>query len=151
MEATLGEFSSMTLVKRTPAVVAGLDIQFHDAMFLAAHNVRLYRAWEGLRSQLYSFLHTRMTVRVDYQEVWVADHQKLLDLVRTRQRNESIKAISKHIDRAYRRLVDAIDEDATALRNVKPLDELGDGALARPGWSHNPDDLPSGHLEIDIV
>lgn len=111
MEAPLQEFGALTKKKRTPAMAAELDIRFHDALFLAAHNARLYRAWEGLRSQIYSFLHTRMALRQDYQDLWVPDHRNLLELVRHGQRAEGVKAISQHVDRAYRRLVSALAED----------------------------------------
>ena len=47
--------------------------------------------------------------------------------------------------------VDAIDQDFSALRNVKTLNELGDRTFPRSGWTDDPDDLSSGHIEINIV
>ena len=47
--------------------------------------------------------------------------------------------------------IDAIDQDAAALRHVEPLDELGKRAFARAGGTDNADDLAGRNIEADIV
>ncbi len=104
MDAVLDEFAKTPKNRRTPAFTASLDIKFHDAMFLAAHHERLYRSWEGLRSQIYSFLLTRMALRPDYQLSWEPDHRELLELVRTKS-PDAVQMISDHVEGAYRRML----------------------------------------------
>ena len=49
------------------------------------------------------------------------------------------------------REIDAVDQDAPALRHVESLDELGQGALAGARRADDADHLAGGHVEIDIV
>ena len=39
--------------------------------------------------------------------------------------------------RVHLREIDTIDEDAPAFRHIQPLNQLGNGALAGPGASHD--------------
>jgi DNA-binding GntR family transcriptional regulator len=48
------------------SAVAALDVEFHDAIFLATHHERLYRAWGGIRSQIFLYLVNRGALRVDF-------------------------------------------------------------------------------------
>ena len=61
-----------------------MDIDFHDAIFRAAKHPRLYRAWQGLRSQVMVFLLLRDALPADYLDSWRRDHQNLLDVIRAR-------------------------------------------------------------------
>jgi DNA-binding GntR family transcriptional regulator len=45
------------------SAVAALDVEFHDAIFLAAHHERLYWAWGGIRSQIFLYLVNRARCR----------------------------------------------------------------------------------------
>ena len=67
-------FQSTPRENITRRQVAGYDIDFHDALFRAAHHRRLYRAWEGLRSQVMVFLLLRDALPDDYLDSWHRDH-----------------------------------------------------------------------------
>jgi DNA-binding GntR family transcriptional regulator len=110
MEAVLDDFNRLAKSKRTPARVAELDIRFHDEMFASARNDRLYHAWEGLRSQIFAFLLTRMALRQDYNVSWEPDHRDLLELLRAGRMEEATVFVSRHVESAYDRVKSAIDE-----------------------------------------
>jgi DNA-binding GntR family transcriptional regulator len=105
LESILAEFSRASKAARTPAAAAEWDVRFHDAIYLAAHNEPLYRAWEGLRSQIHGFLTTRMVLRLDYHDTWVTDHANLLELLRQRKKVAGRKLIRTHVHGGYERIV----------------------------------------------
>lgn len=113
VEAVLQEFARASKAARTPAATAEWDIRFHDAIYLAAHNQPLYRAWEGLRSQIHCFLTTRMVVRPDYNDTWGADHALILPLLREGKKLEGSKLIRTHVQGGYQRILAELygDED----------------------------------------
>ncbi|MFC6083570.1 GntR family transcriptional regulator [Sphaerisporangium aureirubrum] len=110
MEDVLQDFLRTSPSARTPAAAADWDIRFHDAIYLAAHNAPLYRAWEGLRSQIHWVLMIRMTLRPDYNVDWETDHHHLLDLLRRRRKGDAQKMIRAHVQGGYERLVAALGE-----------------------------------------
>jgi DNA-binding GntR family transcriptional regulator len=85
------------------SAVAALDMQFHDAVFLAAHHERLYRAWLGLRSQIFLYLINRGALRPDYATTWRGDHEELLQVLLRRKRGPAMKFVEGHIEGSYRR------------------------------------------------
>jgi DNA-binding GntR family transcriptional regulator len=114
MEEILAEFNRASRAARTPAAVADWDIQFHDSVYLAAHNEPLYRAWEVLRSQIHCVLTTRMVLRQDYKDSWEPDHRHLVDLLRERKKADALKFIRHHITAAYERIVADLYRDTAA-------------------------------------
>jgi len=104
LDAILLMFRSSPRETMTRRRVAELDIDFHDALFRAAHHARLYKAWEGLRSQIFVFLLLRDGLPADFSTSWYADHAKLLALVRDRTKQAAIACIAEHIEGAYERL-----------------------------------------------
>jgi len=104
LEAILTLFSSIPRAAITRKTVAELDIDFHDAIFRAAKHQRLYRAWQGLRSQVMVFLLLRDALPDDYLDSWRRDHQNLLDVIRSRAAAKAAAAIEAHIGGAYERL-----------------------------------------------
>ncbi len=108
MEAILVLFRSIPRASITRKKVAELDIEFHDAMFRAAHHRRLYRAWEGLRSQVMVFLLLRDALPDDYLDSWHKDHNDLLVLLRARDVKGAAAAVETHIGGAYVRLQDML-------------------------------------------
>jgi DNA-binding GntR family transcriptional regulator len=105
LEAILLLFQSTPRENITRRHVAGYDIDFHDALFRAAHHRRLYRAWEGLRSQVMVFLLLRDALPDDYLDSWHKDHTNLLEVVRRRDPEAAKAAIDAHIGGAYGRLI----------------------------------------------
>lgn len=104
LEAILLLFQSIPRASMTRRRVAELDIDFHDALFRAAHHARLYRTWESLRSQIFVFLLLRDGLPSDYLTSWYRHHSQLLELVRAGDRPGAELAIEEHLDGAYARL-----------------------------------------------
>jgi DNA-binding GntR family transcriptional regulator len=114
LEAILLLFQTTPRENITRRKVAGYDIDFHDALFRAAHHRRLYRAWEGLRSQIMVFLLLRDALPEDYLDSWHRDHVNLLELVRRRDAEAARAAIDAHIGGAHRRLLAMLGDEAAA-------------------------------------
>ncbi len=93
----------------TRTSVANLDVEFHDAVFKAAHHHRLYSAWTALRSQIALFLLQRGALREDFSTTWRADHEEFLAALKSRKRSDAVKQVEGHIEGTYRRVV-AADE-----------------------------------------
>ncbi|MCU1489049.1 MAG: GntR family transcriptional regulator [Acidimicrobiaceae bacterium] len=89
------------------AAVAGLDVAFHDAVFHAAHHERLYRAWTGLRSQIFLYLVHRGALRADFATTWRADHEEFLAILKSRKRAQAVRAVEGHIEGTYQRVLQA--------------------------------------------
>jgi DNA-binding GntR family transcriptional regulator len=119
IEAVLKRFQAMPRTEVTRKVVAELDIDFHDAIFRAAGNWRLYRAWQTLRSQLMMFLMLRDALPEDYLESWHRDHLHLLEVIRSGDGAVAQTTIESHIGQAKARLLALLEEG----RNVVPNPE----------------------------
>ena len=104
LEAILTLFRSIPRADITRKKVAELDFDFHDAIFRAARHQRLYRAWQGLRSQVMVFLLLRDALPDDYLDSWHRDHQNLLDVIRAGDAAKAVAASEDHIGGAYARL-----------------------------------------------
>ena len=107
--AVLERFDSLPSPK-TRSAVAALDVDFHDAIFLAAHHERLYRAWRGLRSQIFLCLVNRGALRPDFDTTWRGDHEELLQVLRSRKRRPAMKFVQEHIHGSYQRALAANDQ-----------------------------------------
>jgi DNA-binding GntR family transcriptional regulator len=105
LDAILLLFQSTPRVNITRKKVAEFDIDFHDAIFRAAHHNRLYRTWESLRSQVMVFLLLRDALPDDYLDSWYRDHAKLVEAVRSRDVERATATIEEHIGSAYKRLL----------------------------------------------
>ena len=105
IEAVLQRFRAIPRDQMTRQLVAELDIDFHDAVFRAAGNRRLYRAWETLRSQLMMFLMLRDALPPDYLDSWHGDHVHLLEVIRSGDPDAARAAIETHIGLARERLL----------------------------------------------
>lgn len=104
LEAILVLFRSIPRTEITRKRVAEMDMEFHDALFRAAHHQRLYRTWQTLRSQVMVFLLLRDALPDDYLDSWHRDHQLILDLLRARDVAGAMAASEQHIGGAYERL-----------------------------------------------
>lgn len=104
LDAILMLFQTVPRASMTRRRVAELDIDFHDALFRAAHHGRLYRAWEALRSQIFVFLLLRDGLPNDYLLSWYRDHARLLQLIKDRDKDAAAACIEQHIGGAYERL-----------------------------------------------
>jgi DNA-binding GntR family transcriptional regulator len=117
LDAILLLFQSIPRATMTRRRVAELDIDFHDALFRAAHHGRLYRAWEALRSQIFVFLLLRDGLPEDYLTSWYQAHARLLEIVRGHDASAAIACIEEHVEAAYGRLKEhLLDTEAAAAR-----------------------------------
>jgi len=106
LEAVLEGFDKLAAPPARSAVAA-LDVDFHDAIFLAAHHDRLYRAWLGLRSQIFLYLTNRGALRQDYATTWRGDHEELLSILRRRKCPPALRFVEAHIEGSYQRALQA--------------------------------------------
>lgn len=82
--------------------MAGLDVQFHDAVFAAAGHRRVESAWRAIRGQIYLYLVTRVGDRRDEYLADVAtEHDGLLDALRGGDVQHALDLFHEH----HRRLV----------------------------------------------
>jgi len=93
----------------TDEALARLDIEFHDAVYRAAHHERLYAAWTTIRSQVALALLRRRVVNRDYPGLVVDEHAALAALIVDRDPDEAQVQIAAHIEGAYSRLLAAYD------------------------------------------
>ncbi|MCU1490274.1 MAG: GntR family transcriptional regulator [Acidimicrobiaceae bacterium] len=84
--------------------VANLDLDFHDAVFRAAHHNRLYAAWEGLRSQIFLFLMSGGDLTADFEVSWRRDHEIFLEALRRRELPALLEVVEGHVESTYRRV-----------------------------------------------
>ena len=93
----------------TDEALARLDIEFHDAVYRAAHHERLYAAWTTIRSQVALALLRRRVVNRDYPGLVADEHAALAALIVDRDADEAQVQIAAHIEAAYSRLLAAYD------------------------------------------
>lgn len=84
--------------------MAGLDLEFHDAVFTAAGHRRVESAWRAIRGQIYLYLVTRVGERrEEYLDDVAAEHARLLDALRGADVQHALDLFHEH----HRRLVGA--------------------------------------------
>jgi DNA-binding GntR family transcriptional regulator len=93
----------------TDQALARLDIEFHDAVYRAAHHERLYAAWTTIRSQAALALLRRRVANADYPELVVDEHTALAAMIADRNSGDAEVQIVAHIEGAYSRLLAAYD------------------------------------------
>ena len=77
--------------------MAGLDVEFHDAVFVAAGHRRLESAWRAIRGQIYLYLVTRAgDRREEYLDDVAAEHQRLLDALRGTDAEHALELFRAH-------------------------------------------------------
>lgn len=73
------------------------DLDFHDAVYAAAGHRRLREAWQAIRSQVHLFLLTRIGVDTDgYLAGIPAEHRRLADALRARDREAALELFAAH-------------------------------------------------------
>lgn len=107
IERALGDFIKILEGHPTEQDAAHLDVQFHDAFYLAAHHQRLYRAWSSIRLQVYRFLLTRNLANSDWRDNMARGHTDILDVIRSRNEKAAVDVVVDHIQFAYRRILES--------------------------------------------
>ena len=111
MDGVLDAFRAAFASGPTEAVIAELDVRFHDLIYRAAHHQRLYDCWANLRAQIYIFLLSRNVANPDFRVVTVQSHQELLDILRARDEARALQAIEDHLLGAYERVIQSYSEE----------------------------------------
>jgi DNA-binding GntR family transcriptional regulator len=114
LEDSLAELQVAMRRKITEQAAARLDVNFHDAIFRAAHHDRLYKSWSNIRMQVYWFLLSRNVAGPDWRENMAQSHARLLDLIRAGDEKEAVDAIGDHIRNAYTRIWSALSDTGEA-------------------------------------
>jgi DNA-binding FadR family transcriptional regulator len=108
MDEVLTRYSKLTDKQRTPKEVSKIDLEFHSALFAAAHHERLFKAWEALRSQIHAFLVYTWSledkVNKEFLPRWHPDHQELLEIIRAKQTTKAKAVIHEHVARGAKRV-----------------------------------------------
>ncbi|MFM8503410.1 MAG: GntR family transcriptional regulator [Actinomycetota bacterium] len=108
LEGVIKEFRNLGEKQRNSKNVSRLDLEFHSAIFNAAHHDRLYRAWEILRSQIHSFLIYTWTrddvTNKSLMNSWDKDHQIFVDIIKKRDIEKGLKEIKAHVERGLTRV-----------------------------------------------
>jgi DNA-binding GntR family transcriptional regulator len=78
------------------------DLDFHDAVYAAAGHRRLGEAWQAIRSQVHLFLLTRIGVESEgYLAAIPAEHARLADALRARDRETALELFAAHRRHAF--------------------------------------------------
>ncbi len=78
------------------------DIEFHDAVYAAAHHQRLRDAWYAIRSQVHLFLLTRVGLNSDdYLSTIPDEHRELVAALRARDTEAALELFAVHRRRAF--------------------------------------------------
>lgn len=108
MDEVLTRYGKMSDKQRTPKEVSKFDLDFHSALFAAAHNERLFKAWESLRSQIHAFLVYTWSqddkVNKEFLPQWGPDHSELLEIIRAKQTSKAKAIIHEHVERGAKRV-----------------------------------------------
>lgn len=85
-----------------PHTMVRHDIEFHDAVYAAAHHVRLAAAWDAIRSQVHLFLLTRIGVSTeDYLTRIPDEHRELVAALRARDGERALELFATHRRHAF--------------------------------------------------
>ena len=123
MEDILKEYSSLTDKQRTPKEVSRIDLNFHSALFGAAHHERLNRSWKILRSQIHTFLSYTWSqddsINKKFLPHWSPDHTKLLDTIKEKKVGDARDLIHSHVARGLERVVTHFEEQPVKAKKSK--------------------------------
>lgn len=116
LESVVKEFRKLSDKQRTIKAVSKLDLEFHTAIFDAAHHDRLSRAWEILRSQIHSFLIYTWTrdelINKTLMDSWDKDHHVFVEIIKKRDIEKGLKEIKAHVERGLTRVSKHFVNDA---------------------------------------
>jgi DNA-binding GntR family transcriptional regulator len=103
MDAVIATLKRAVKARKIHDVVE-CDVGFHDLIYRAARNARLYAVWSNLRPQIETFLHSRSLDAGDYLKRAVREHEELRDVIRGKSKKTAISMIDEHLRSAHERL-----------------------------------------------
>lgn len=86
---------------------AEADVKFHDIIYRATDNERLIQLLYNLREQMYRY-RVEYLKREDAHEILLAEHDKIIDTIEKRDKEEAMKAVCRHIDNQVTAVSDTI-------------------------------------------
>lgn len=124
MEAIIETYNKLPEKLRTPREVSRLDLEFHTALFAAAHHERLLKTWEVLRSQIHAFLVYTWSqdgkVNKIFLPKWGPDHEVYIEVLRKKQIAKAKEIVHSHVERGLARVsVHFIEEPKPKKRVTK--------------------------------
>lgn len=89
------------------------DLDFHDAVFAAAHHRRLEAAWRAIRSQVHLFLLIRLGSSDDeYARHVATEHRELADVLTARDEERALQLFAGHRRHAAALVAAQISQDS---------------------------------------
>ena len=108
LQDIVAQMQAARLVGNDDALVR-LDVEFHDAIYQAAHHPRLYAAWSTIRSQGALALLRRRALSDDYAGIVVGEHSELAKVLASNDPARMVELITSHLESAYTRLLANFD------------------------------------------
>jgi DNA-binding GntR family transcriptional regulator len=108
LQDIVAQMQAARLVGNDDALVR-LDVEFHDAIYQAAHHPRLYAAWSTIRSQVALALLRRRALSDDYAGIVVGEHSELAKVLASNDPARMVELITSHLESAYTRLLANFD------------------------------------------
>lgn len=76
---------------------AEADVRFHDIIYRITDNERLIQLLYNLREQMYRYRVEHLK-RKELHEILLAEHDKIVETIEKRDKEEAMKAVCRHID-----------------------------------------------------
>ena len=103
---TMHEFEESTKSKDLKKIAAA-DVQFHDIIYQATGNPKLVNMLNNLREQMYRY-RVEYLKREDAHETLLAEHDRIIETIEKRNKEEAMRAVSRHIDNQVAAVIDTI-------------------------------------------
>lgn len=101
---------------------ARLDLEFHDAIFRAAHHERLFASWSAIRLQVYWFLRQRNIASADWRRLTIEGHEAIVDHIRAGSEDAAVAEIHAHIQGAYGRIIGQLTAQQDVFSEYETVD-----------------------------
>lgn len=104
LQAVVDRISDLLDSGITEQEAAELDLKFHDIIYRAGRHRRLYDIWVTLKPQIHILLLNRNVASTDFRELVVPSHQEIVDAIRSRDVDKTVKVTMEHLLISYSRV-----------------------------------------------
>lgn len=101
MQRIIDQVAAADSTTLTATRATQFDAAFHDVIYRASGNKRLYQYWELLRSPTQMFLLSRNLSYPNFSEIFVPEHQRILDTLKMGDPARALEVIEQHMRAAY--------------------------------------------------
>lgn len=98
------------LGKEDITVVAGADVEFHDAILRATDNQKLIQLLSQFREQMYRY-RVEYLKREECHPQVIKEHQEIIQTIENRNKDEAAEYICNHIDSQVKAVADTIRQN----------------------------------------